>query len=83
MVRVNQTAVALGKAVQSVDRATGVSHSFTVHMSKADGSRYAMVHTSVIALNWADAWSLMGTAIGKFMNGEHGRVVHSITSERP
>ncbi len=79
---VNKVAVALGQAVQSMDRSTGTSHSFVVALSRADGSDSQRQRVAVIAISWADAWGLIGDAIQKFIDGPEGRVVHSITAER-
>lgn len=73
---------ALNDSAADVGRSTGLQHTFIVHMSKADGSDDTKQTLNVVALNWADAWMLAGTAINAFMNHQHGRTVHSISAAR-
>lgn len=79
--KINPVAVALAAAVQKMDRSTGLSHSFVVqYRTQAQSAQTEEQSVAVIALNWADAWGLIGDAMGLFMNGPEGRTVTSVTA---
>lgn len=81
--KADPVAVALAKACQKMDRSMGLAHGFTVHTVRADGTGAMVQSVSVIANGWADAWGLMGDAIGLFMNSVNGRMVTTVHAEHP
>lgn len=69
----------LEKSAAKVSGSTGQRYMFVVETHKADGSDFKKVTVSVVALNKAQAWCVMGEACQLFMNDPRGRVVNSVT----
>jgi hypothetical protein len=68
----------LKQAADHMSRSTGRVFLFLVATMKADGSEKRDESVSVIALDTADAWGLLGDALERFMHGPNGRWIRSI-----